>query len=124
MLLTLQVRASELLLKNKPTCLNFANHQRHLHICLSPSVPPVISVSHPEEEVEVDVEEGGENEEDSEPSQIGDEEPSTSVEHTKQEVRNSTYEITASISHAGFNKLKLFYFAKYHFGYAYKLYFT
>uniref|UniRef100_A0A3B5ADF3 Ubiquitin protein ligase E3 component n-recognin 7 (putative) n=1 Tax=Stegastes partitus TaxID=144197 RepID=A0A3B5ADF3_9TELE len=48
------------------------------------AVPPVINVSHPaeeEEEVEVDVE-------DEEPSRSGDEEPSTSAECTKQEVRN------------------------------------
>ncbi|KAM7375846.1 hypothetical protein PAMP_005613 [Pampus punctatissimus] len=52
------------------------------------AAPPVISVSRPEEEEEeevVDVEGGGEKEEDSEPSQTGDEEPSTSLEHTKQE---------------------------------------
>ncbi|CAK6957003.1 putative E3 ubiquitin-protein ligase UBR7 [Scomber scombrus] len=49
------------------------------------AVPPVVSVSHPEEDVEVDVEEGSDKEDDSEPSQTGDEEPSTSLEHTKQE---------------------------------------
>ena len=49
----------------------------------------MISVSQPEEEVEVDVEEGAEKEESS-PSR--DEEPSTSVEHTKQEVRNLAHE--------------------------------
>lgn len=52
-------------------------------------MPLVISVSHPEEEVEVDVEEGGEKEEASEPRHSGDEEPSTSAEHTKQEVRKN-----------------------------------
>ncbi|KAK5857389.1 hypothetical protein PBY51_010639 [Eleginops maclovinus] len=46
------------------------------------AVPPVISVSQPEEEVEVDVEEGAEKEETS-PSR--DEELSASVEQTKQE---------------------------------------
>ncbi|XP_073339539.1 putative E3 ubiquitin-protein ligase UBR7 [Pagrus major] len=50
------------------------------------AAPPVISVSHPEEEdVEVDVEEGAEEERDTEPSQSREEEPSTSAEHTKQE---------------------------------------
>ncbi|GAA6213586.1 putative E3 ubiquitin-protein ligase UBR7 [Lates japonicus] len=58
------------------------------------AVPPVISVSHPEEgeegvevdvEVEVEVEEGGEKEEASQSSQSGGEEPSTSAEHTKEE---------------------------------------
>uniref|UniRef100_A0A3Q1C4F7 Putative E3 ubiquitin-protein ligase UBR7 n=1 Tax=Amphiprion ocellaris TaxID=80972 RepID=A0A3Q1C4F7_AMPOC len=55
---------------------------------LRPSAPPVINIGHPaeeEEEVEVDVED-----EDCEPSRSGDEEPSTSSEHTKQEVRNKT----------------------------------
>ncbi|XP_026209738.1 putative E3 ubiquitin-protein ligase UBR7 [Anabas testudineus] len=53
-------------------------------------VPPVIKVSHPEgEEVEVDVEEGGEKEDTSEPIQSGDKDPSTSAEHTKQEVSAS-----------------------------------
>lgn len=56
-------------------------------------MPPVIKVSHPEgEEVEVDVEEGGEKEDTSEPIQSGDKDPSTSAEHTKQEVRNGAYE--------------------------------
>lgn len=54
-------------------------------------MPPVISVSHPEEgeegvEVDVEVEEGGEKEEASQSSQSGGEEPSTSAEHTKEEV--------------------------------------
>ncbi|XP_070776926.1 putative E3 ubiquitin-protein ligase UBR7 [Enoplosus armatus] len=49
------------------------------------AVPPVVSVGHPEEEVEVDVEGRAEKEEDSEPSQSRDEEPSTSAEPTKQE---------------------------------------
>ncbi|XP_071354876.1 putative E3 ubiquitin-protein ligase UBR7 [Trachinotus anak] len=49
------------------------------------AVPPAISVSHAEEEEEVDVEEGGEKNESSGPSQSGDEEPSTSVEHTNHE---------------------------------------
>ncbi|XP_038575411.1 putative E3 ubiquitin-protein ligase UBR7 [Micropterus salmoides] len=49
------------------------------------AVPHVVSVSHPEEEVEVCVEEGAENEDASEPSQIRDVEPSTSAEQTKQE---------------------------------------
>lgn len=40
-----------------------------------------------EEEVEVDVEERGEKEEGSEHNQSGDENPSTSLEHSKQEVR-------------------------------------
>ncbi|XP_059209031.1 putative E3 ubiquitin-protein ligase UBR7 isoform X2 [Centropristis striata] len=44
---------------------------------------PVVSVSHPEEEVEVDVVEGAEQVEDSESSQSQDEQPS--VSHTKQE---------------------------------------
>uniref|UniRef100_UPI0037E7B9DF putative E3 ubiquitin-protein ligase UBR7 n=1 Tax=Semicossyphus pulcher TaxID=241346 RepID=UPI0037E7B9DF len=47
--------------------------------------PPVISVSHAEEEVEVDVQERAEKEEGSESRQSGEEEPSTSAEHTKQE---------------------------------------
>lgn len=56
-------------------------------------MPPVISDSHPEEEeAEVDVEEAEEKEEDTEPSQSGDKDPSTSLEHTKQEVRNGAYE--------------------------------
>lgn len=67
-------------------------------ICLSTSVPPVVSVSHLEEDVEVDVEEGSKKEDDSEPTQTGDKEPSTSLENTKEEVRNGTYETTASIS--------------------------
>ncbi|XP_036927212.1 putative E3 ubiquitin-protein ligase UBR7 [Acanthopagrus latus] len=50
------------------------------------AAPPVISVSHPEDEdVEVDVEEGAEKDGDSEPSQSREEEPTTSTEHTKQE---------------------------------------
>ncbi|KAL7380187.1 hypothetical protein ABVT39_013343 [Epinephelus coioides] len=49
------------------------------------AAPPVISVSHPEEEVEVDVEERTEKEEASESSQGSDEELSTTAEHTKQE---------------------------------------
>lgn len=71
----------------------------HFIICHSTSVPPVVSVSHPEEDVEVDVEEGSDKEDDSEPSQTGDEEPSTSLEDTKQEVRNGAYETISSISH-------------------------
>ena len=53
-----------------------------------PSVPPVISVSHPkegEEELEVDVEEQGDKEE----SRQSGEEATTSVEDTKQEVRDN-----------------------------------
>ncbi|KAL3049181.1 putative E3 ubiquitin-protein ligase UBR7 isoform X1 [Trematomus bernacchii] len=69
------------------------------------AAPPVISVSQPEEEVEVDVEEGAEKEESS-PSR--DEEPSTSVEHTKQEeaanrsspCKRSHEEMTSSTANA------------------------
>uniref|UniRef100_A0A8P4JXK4 Putative E3 ubiquitin-protein ligase UBR7 n=1 Tax=Dicentrarchus labrax TaxID=13489 RepID=A0A8P4JXK4_DICLA len=52
------------------------------------AVPPVISVSHLEEEVQDEVEEGAEKQEDSEPCQSRNEEPSTSAEHTKQEAAN------------------------------------
>lgn len=51
----------------------------------------MISVSHLAEEVEVNVEEGAEKEEDSEPGQSRDEEPSTSTDHAKQEVRNGAH---------------------------------
>ncbi|XP_068582407.1 putative E3 ubiquitin-protein ligase UBR7 [Cebidichthys violaceus] len=52
------------------------------------AVSPMISVGNPEgeEEEEEEVEDGAEKEEASEPSQSGDEEPSTSAEHAKQEV--------------------------------------
>lgn len=98
MLLTLQVtRDPELLLtgiKDQPICptlhtFNCKIQESSFPTCLSPLVPPVISLSPPEEEVEVDVEEGAEKEEEAaEPCQRRDEEPSTSAEHTKQEVRN------------------------------------
>lgn len=63
-------------------------------ICLSPSAPPVISVSHPEEEEEeVDVEDGAEKRKASEPSRSGaDDEPSTSAAENTKEVRNHAYE--------------------------------
>ncbi|KAM9341280.1 putative E3 ubiquitin-protein ligase UBR7 [Symphorus nematophorus] len=54
------------------------------------AVPPVISVSHPEKEVEVHVEKVAKKEEDSEPHQNRDEEPSTSAEHTKEEAENKS----------------------------------
>ncbi|KAK2826070.1 hypothetical protein Q5P01_020284 [Channa striata] len=47
------------------------------------AVPPVVSISDAEEEVEVEVEESGQKEEDCEPSQSG--ETSTSREHPKEE---------------------------------------
>lgn len=51
----------------------------------------MISVTHSEEELDVDVEEGTQKEEDSEPRLSRDKEPSTSAERTKQEVRDSAY---------------------------------
>lgn len=62
----------------------------------SPSVPSAISVSHAEEEeeVEVDVEGGEDKNVSAGPSRSGDDEPSTSVEQAKQEVRNN---ISASV---------------------------
>lgn len=54
------------------------------------SVPPLISITHSEEELDINVEEGTQKEEDSELRHNSDVEPSTSVEQTK-EVRNSAY---------------------------------
>lgn len=59
-------------------------------IFLFSSVPPVITVTHSEEEQDINVEEGTQKEEDSELKHNSDVEPSTSVEQTK-EVRHSAY---------------------------------
>ncbi len=64
----------------------------------------MISVSHPGEEGEVDVE-GAENVVDSEPGQRTDEEPSTSAGQAKQEVRHSALRrvcLCASVLKEGF----------------------
>lgn len=64
-------------------------------VFFSPSVPSAISVSHAEEEeVEFDVEGGEDKNVSAGPSRSGDDEPSTSVEQAKQEVRNN---ISASV---------------------------
>ncbi|XP_041668133.1 putative E3 ubiquitin-protein ligase UBR7 [Cheilinus undulatus] len=49
------------------------------------AAPPVVSIAHPEEEVEVDVEGGSEKEGETGSRQSEEEELSTSTEHTKQE---------------------------------------
>lgn len=64
-----------------------------------PLVPPVISVTHSEEELDVDVEKETQKEEELEPRCSGDKETSTSAEQTKQEVRRfGASEYSASVS--------------------------
>lgn len=52
-----------------------------------PLVPPVISVTHSEEELDVDIEKETQKEEELEPRCHGDKETTTSAEQTKKEVR-------------------------------------